>query len=286
MFISETHAKWILAGEHAVVRGHSAIVFPMREKTMTLRYEENQKPLSLQIDGEKTDYLDPLFWRAFEEGLKKIHQQLTTLTGTFSLMNNIPLGSGLGASAALCINIGRFFVWKNWIVEPDLFHFARSLEDVFHGKSSGLDLVGSLYNAGVYFSPQQPPYPLIEPIKARWQPHWSLSFSGKIGITSECVQQVQQLHQDDPALAKQLDIDMENAVQLAKKALESDQSIGLPLLIKAINQACECFSAWGLINPAMATHIQHLKESGALAVKPTGSGNGGYLLSLMGNEYN
>lgn len=31
-FQTTTYGKWILAGEHAVLRGHSALVFPIKEK--------------------------------------------------------------------------------------------------------------------------------------------------------------------------------------------------------------------------------------------------------------
>ena len=38
-FETTTFGKWILAGEHAVVRGHEALVFPIKEKQLTLRYQ-------------------------------------------------------------------------------------------------------------------------------------------------------------------------------------------------------------------------------------------------------
>ena len=44
--------------------------------------------------------------------------------------------------------------------------------------------------------------------------------------------------------------------------------------------AHQCFESWGLITPDMSSIIQNLYQRGALAVKPTGSGGGGYLLSL------
>lgn len=278
-FYSQTHAKWILAGEHAVVRGHSALVFPMHAKTMTLQYQENGLPLSADFEGEQGEDLHLLFWSVIEHGLKHIDRDLSHMTGHFIISNHIPIGSGLGASAALCVNVGRWFAWKQWIRADDLFDFAKYLEDLFHGKSSGLDLAGSLYDSGIYFCPK-PDYPIIEPIHAVWKPYWCLSFSGQIGITSHCVRKVQQMYQQTPELAMKLDKAMENCVQLAKTALESSQEIGFDLLVQAINQAKECFSAWGLMGSTIENHIHELQKAGAAAVKPTGSGDGGYVLSL------
>jgi mevalonate kinase len=283
-FYSQTHAKWILAGEHAVLRGHSALVFPLHAKKMTLQYQDNGSALSADFDGEQGADLHLLFWSVIEHGLKHVNRDLSHVTGHFVLSNTIPIGSGLGASAALCLNIGRWFAWKQWIPADDLFDFSKYLEDLFHGKSSGLDLAGSLYDTGTYFSPK-PDYPLIEPIKPTWKPHWYLSFSGQIGITSHCVRKVEQLQQQSPDLALQLDNDMERAVQLARKALETqfdenNSEEGLKLLIQAINQAKQCFSVWELIGSTLENHMNDLLNAGAIACKPTGSGDGGYVLSL------
>ena len=283
-FYSQTHAKWILAGEHAVLRGHGALVFPLHAKKMTLQYQDNGATLSANFEGEQGEDLHLLFWSVIEHGLKQVHRDLNHVTGHFLLSNNIPIGSGLGASAALCLNIGRWFAWKQWIPSEELFDFSKYLEDLFHGKSSGLDLAGSLYDTGTYFSPRSV-HPLIEQIIPAWKPCWALSFSGQIGITSHCVRKVQQLHQDSPELAKSLDNQMENCVQLARKALETHSthghsSQGLELLSQAIHQAKDCFSSWGLTSSILANHMQILTDAGAIACKPTGSGDGGYVLSL------
>ncbi len=40
----------------------------------------------------------------------------------------------------------------------------------------------------------------------------------------------------------------------------------------------------GLISESLQQHMQQLLHEGALAVKPTGSGSGGYVLSLWESE--
>ena len=58
---------------------------------------------------------------------------------------------------------------------------------------------------------------------------------------------------------------------------------GLELLISAIEQAAHCFKEWNLITAQLQQHINQLQRIGALAAKPTGAGQGGYVLSLWQN---
>ena len=54
----------------------------------------------------------------------------------------------------------------------------------------------------------------------------------------------------------------------------------LSQLANAINSARQCFIDWGLAGGHVEKHIEDLLSAGALAAKPTGSGDGGYVLSL------
>lgn len=44
-FATTTYGKWILVGEHAVVRGHAALVFPIKGKKLTLSYSATSPSL-------------------------------------------------------------------------------------------------------------------------------------------------------------------------------------------------------------------------------------------------
>ena len=73
---------------------------------------------------------------------------------------------------------------------------------------------------------------------------------------------------------------MNNSVLLALQALNESHELGLPKLVESITSAAECFYGWDLVSAELDGHIQFLKAQGAIAVKPTGSGEGGYVLSL------
>ena len=108
-----------------------------------------------------------------------------------------------------------------------------------------------------------------------------LSYSGKRGITAECIEKVKALWQIDADLGQKIDQEMAEAVRLAESALQAQNSEeGFDLLATAIQKARICFEHWGLVNGEAGQHLQMLLAKGAYAVKPTGSGDGGFALSL------
>lgn len=278
-FETLTFGKWILAGEHSVVRGHPALVFPVPDKQLTLRYQAGAEALSADFLGESSADLHLLFWSVMEHGMQLLGHSINQLAGRFVLDSNIPVGVGMGASAALSVAVSRWFAYQGYIADEQIQSFAKSLEDLFHGQSSGLDIAGVAAQGGVYFRRGE-----VRPLHLAWQPNWQLTSSGQIGITSHCISQVQGLWQQDPVAAGRIDEQMTEAVEASVAALEIDSSDSLSKLALAIQKANDCFFRWGLVSENLQHHMQNLLDQGALAVKPTGSGCGGFVLSLWANR--
>lgn len=278
---TSTHGKWILAGEHAVIRGHGALVFPVPEKTLNLHYLPSST--ALHIQGrllEDKDTTQILLRKVLEHGLKHVNRSLTSVNGELYIESNIPVGVGMGASAALCVALTRWFISQQWLSENDEFRVARELEHFFHGQSSGMDIIGVSNQTPMYFQKGQ-----SEPLKLSWMPKWKLSFCGEQGPTAKCVQSVQELWAQFPHKGQALDQQMQAAVMNAKQALETPYTLqNQQDLIQAIQQAHNCFEEWGLITPSLQAHIHDLHTQGALAAKPTGSGKGGYVVSFWGTK--
>ena len=74
---------------------------------------------------------------------------------------------------------------------------------------------------------------------------------------------------------------MNQSVQLCLQALkEENKKKSLSLWKKALDLGYNCFEQWKLISYDLEQHIQFLKQTGAVAIKPTGSGLGGHVISL------
>lgn len=275
-FQTIAHAKWILAGEHAVLRGSPALVFPIPSKSVKLSYVEKSDTLTADFDAPYGETLLMFFWGVLETGLKVVEKNRSDIQGHFFLENNIPMGAGLGFSAALCVVVARWFLWRNWIAEADLFEFARRLEDNFHGKSSGVDIAGVITKHGMHYKIGEG----MSPVHYQWQPHIYLSYSDQLGVTATCIKKVKELWEKDEALGKAIDQQMIDSVLLAEQALQMNEQDGMLALTTALRQAHHCFVQWGLVQGELQNHCEQLLNAGALAVKPTGAGGGGYVLSL------
>lgn len=271
------YGKTILLGEHAVLRGCPALVCPVFARSLKLKFQQTDAPLSLSLSGSHGQELKLLFWGVIERAFEMLGVPRDQVKGHFEIESTIPVGAGMGASAALCVGVGRWFEWKKLVASDDLLEFCRQLENLFHGESSGLDIAVALYGRGLRYVRGGE----RTPVQFAWKPNWYVSYSGKRGVTSECIQKVKQLSDANPTFAVSIDEQMKQAVLKAEAALMAPESeTALDQLALAINHARGCFNEWGLAGGEMGHHLDELVKAGAMAVKPTGSGDGGFVLSL------
>lgn len=274
-FATETYAKWIMAGEHAVLRGCPALAFPLTSRALRLEYRAGNDPQSVEFLGAHGEELRLLFHGVIENALSRLNM-VRPLTGHFRIESALPVGAGLGASAALCGAVGRWCESQGLIAADEVYEFSRKLEDLFHGESSGVDLAVSLSARGVHFVRGGERRP-IQPV---WWPKMYLSYSGARGMTSDCVNKVKRLFETNAAKARELDGRMRDAVGMCEAALTDPSPSAFETLRRALVMAGSCFEDWGLADGDLGLHLKELTLAGAAAVKPTGSGGGGFALSL------
>ena len=279
-FNLKIYGKCIIAGEHAVIRGSPALVVPVKEKYLEISHLNTTDEFRVDFDGLMKDDLSLVFFGVLEKALKVVGKKNSELRGELRLHNTVPVGAGLGASATLCVAVGRFLEHLGWVNNQNLYEFCRQLENLFHGESSGVDIASTLAGEPIEF---QRPSQITE-LHLNWKPKLYISYCGQRGMTAECVRLVKELWTTKEQEASKIDQDMKESVLLSKKALMSGEGEGLVDLIESINKARSCFERWGLTAGALDNHMKKLTEDGAIAVKPTGSGRGGYVISLWRQE--
>ena len=126
--IGQSPGKLILCGEHAVVDGHPAIAAAIpRMTTVTLV----ERPGPTRISGDvRDDRLLPALLRILpSEGLE------------IQIQSELPIGCGLGSSAALAIAALRALAaWEGRVMEfSELHRRGFEVERAFHGTPSGVD---------------------------------------------------------------------------------------------------------------------------------------------------
>lgn len=273
-FDIEVPAKWILAGEHSVLRGSEALVFPLNSKTFKLSYIEKNSDLEINIDGNNRQEIELIIWSVFERALRNLNLKRESLKGQINISSNIALGGGMGASATLCVAITELFAYLGFVPDSNKFIFARELENLFHGESSGVDVAVTLMKKPLVFKRESGFSDLI----VNHKPNLYLSYSGERGVTKDCIQKVKKLFETNEPLAQSIDQQMIETVNTFKDLLRSESS---PVnWIKNMKKANTCFEQWGLLTENTRLHQKQLLDHGALAVKLTGSGGGGYVLSL------
>jgi mevalonate kinase len=279
-FHTRASGKWVLAGEHSVLRGATAVALPHASLGLNLRFEPGDRlrvepseaePLILELVGSIADAQE-------ESGKSFIKPQ-----GVLKIESDIPIGAGLGSSAALCVALTRWMASPLGIAPEQQMEFATQLEHRFHGRSSGMDVAAIISGEPIAYLVGRG----IRSLGVRKLPHFTFHDTGIRTRTSECILRVEKFREEAPALGVRVDDSMGAASRIAVEGLvkyDSGHSAeGLELLKKSMQQAQECFYSWELVPGAAKRLEEDLFKQGALAVKMTGAGGGGMLVALWEN---
>ncbi len=302
-FQTRVPGKWVLAGEHSVLRGAAAVALPHPELGLTLSFDPRQKETSLLVHpaeanaillellGSMTEDFNTFGRESRSEALRDFVATVVDSpeprgagfsypSGCVEIDSTIPVGAGLGSSAALCVAVTRWvssFLMLNADQEVAL---ATRLEHRFHGKSSGMDV--AVISAG-----QPIVYTMaggVRAVQVKHLPKFTFHDTGLRSRTRDCVERVEKFRDENPLLGARVDERMGLAAQSAIEGLAAfdrgDRGRGLKLLVEGIGQARECFYSWELV-PGEARRLEEsLLRDGAIAVKMTGAGGGGMVVAL------
>lgn len=282
-FKTQVRGKWVLAGEHSVLRGGTAVALPHPELSLELVFTPSREG-RLVVEPTSADRVIQDILLSIQEDQQSKDQVYNVPSGSLEIKSTIPMGAGLGSSAALCVAMGRWLAESLHLrTNEDLQEFATRLEHRFHGRSSGMDV--AVIASGEPISFKMPKGDSgITKLGIKRLPRFTFHDTGLRARTSDCVLKVERFREEDPLLAMRVDEQMGAA---SRKALEglitydaSPNSKALEVIAAGMRLAQECFYSWQLI-PGEAKRLEEdLMARGALAAKITGAGGGGMLVAL------
>jgi mevalonate kinase len=145
-------AKVILSGEHSVVYGRPALVCTINRR---LNFSVSKEKL---LDKKKADKNEEKIVKLIDKNvvsyLKKNKIPHLEKKYFFKIDSNIPLGCGLGSSAALSVaataGFLKLFTGKNFSKET-INQLAYQIETYFHQNPSGVDNTASCFGGLIYY---------------------------------------------------------------------------------------------------------------------------------------
>lgn len=267
------HGKIILLGEHAVVYGYDAIAWPLlSSRVMTI------------VQSSPTHFLhSTLYEGRLEEAPSYLQQFILKLETALEIQgldititSDLPLGAGLGSSAAIAGSITQacFEFAHQPLTLEDRLKWIHVFETFVHGNPSGIDGLMTSTNSPVVFNKSKGFQTIQTPMKG----YLAIAHSQVFGSTKEAVAKVAQyirthgLHDVEP---------LGQSVQQAKLFLAQGNLAGLGQLMV---QAHRTLATLGVSHPIVDAMVKEAMKHGALGAKLTGGGLGGCVIALFQKE--
>jgi mevalonate kinase len=262
--------KFILAGEHSIVKRGRALGFPL--PLLQIRIEESDAFQGLVLNGEHRSSSNFSQYLSLRQrlGIKK------PVRGA-RVDSEIPIGGGLGSSAALCVALGRL----HFPHEDARAIALRALEGErsFHGSPSGLDPFTVAYNRPIVFDVlTQQARPLRLDAAVRDGFYFVLRDSGLRHQTRQVIEALQSLRERAPERVEHAFATLSEIVEASLLAFEEGEAAELGA---QMNLAHRSLADLGLSNPELEAAVASLHSEGALGAKLTGAGCGGFALGLF-----
>jgi mevalonate kinase len=260
--------KVLLLGEHAVVYGQPALAAAI-PLFVQVSVEPAAEPRIELPRGVQTPFpvLEAAVAMAREAGF----------AGGFlaRVESEIPLGSGLGSSAALGVSLARAF--KPGCSPDQAARLAMHLERVLHGAPSGVDPAACARGGVIFFTRGEPPK--IEEVNAS---AWLVvALTGIARGTHTTVMPLSQRRAREPELIDPLLARLGELTRAGRRDLESGDAVALGA---SFDEAHAILRELEVSCAELDEKAAALKAAGALGAKLTGAGGGGAAIGLARDQ--
>jgi mevalonate kinase len=268
--VGRGNGKTVLLGEHAVVYGMPAIAAGISlgataravpDACASIRIAEREARAG---DGSE-----------LSRALEQTCAALAVAPHRIEVDVNLPLGSGLGGSAAIGVAVTRALLSSSGIAESRerVLSGAAAWEQVFHGNASGVDAAAAYAGSCIWFTKEHGPEPMFVAVPL----HLAICLAGPPASTKEMVANVRTLGERRPDLLGKSLAGIESLVKNAKLCIEAGDVHGLGQLMN-YNQML--LSGLFLSTPEIERACAVARDAGALGAKLTGAGGGGAVIAL------
>jgi hydroxymethylglutaryl-CoA reductase len=272
--------KVILLGEHAAVYGRHALAVPI-EDAVRVSVREGAPGVRLAIPDWGIDDA----WTArgtVPEGAAAVAALVMKELGAghagydIRVTSRIPIGMGLGSSAAFAVAAIRAFaeLLSHEMSDLETDRLAFRCEQLTHGTPSGIDNNIATFGEPVLYSKGQTrtkPIPLPEPLPL------VVAASSQRGSTKAMVAGVRERYEQDSVLYETIFNEIDEMSVAAAAAIGERDFAHLG----AMMNVCHGFlNALQVSTPELEAMVATAREAGAIGAKLTGAGGGGSIVAL------
>ena len=284
-------AKTILFGEHSVVYGEPAIAGAVDKRAyVTIKESDSDVSIFKAHDiGFEAELLTrhkkyiltkgkPGIIRYILEALYRAHDHSPI---EISLSSKVPIGSGLGSSAAVTVaTLAALYRYHNIrFNKKSLAHDAHMVEQAVQGVASPLDTLVSTYGGLVYLSRNKK----VEHFNVNFNVPFVVGYTTKHGNTGKMVKDVRNLKTKNPKIINPVITAMGNLTNYAKQAIINGDFKKIGELMN-INHGF--LDVLGVNTLELSRMVYNAREAGAIGSKTTGAGGGGSIIALCPGKVN
>jgi len=279
-------AKVILSGEHSVVYGKPALVSAVNKK---LTFSLSERPFIKNKTDRVLEKNIQVISKIVLNYLKKMKIKFQKKNYFFKVDSNIPVGRGLGSSAALasasCASFLKFFTGMNFS-KPAINQVAYEIEKYFHQNPSGVDNTASCFGGLIYYRKEFEFLKSINPLDFKIPKDFSLFLidSGRPEeTTKQMVELVKKRHKKNFSLIESILCDIERVTkQMVLAIINQDKDLFQSCLLNN-----EIFlEMLGVVSEKTKRLLNRLSPFGVGKITGAGgrSGNSGFILFFSQNE--
>jgi mevalonate kinase len=264
--------KVLLLGEHAVVYGHPALAAALQRG---VRIELTESPdASIEV-GSPAGISPPA------ELLEAALEMAATIGAPSRfravIETELPLGAGLGSSAAVGVALARALSQFAGRPCPDerATELALGFERHFHGAPSGVDPAISASGGVILFRRGEPPQ--IARVRARVRVFLCVALTGIVRGTRSTVLPLSERRAARPDLYDPM---LASLGELARGGATTLERGDLRDLGARFDEAQQLLAVLGVSCPELDDLVRLLRKATALGAKLTGAGGGGAALGL------